>query len=307
VVITGGSRGLGLEIAREIASEGATLVLLARDEAELSKAKDELTGLGAPVFTWACDLRDRAKVAECIDHAAEACGRIDVLINNAGVIGVGPLNNMTLEDFDTAMDTHFSGPLVATLAALPYLRQGGGGRIVNIASIGGRVAVPHLIPYSASKFALIGLSDGLRSELRRENIYVTTVAPGLMRTGSPPHATFKGKHRDEYAWFAIADSLPGLSMHSREAARKIVRACKEGQATLNLGLSTKIAAAMNGVFPGLTGELAAMAIALLPNPAPEKGGQSYSGRESESKLAPSSLTQLSDAAATRNNELPAVS
>ena len=85
---------------------------------------------------------------------------------------------MTVEDFEAAMRVHFWGPLYATLAALPHLRRQETARIVNISSIGGRIAVPHLAPYSASKFALAGLSDGLRAELAREKIYVTTVLPG---------------------------------------------------------------------------------------------------------------------------------
>src|SRR5436309_7591109 len=107
---------------------------------------------------------------------------------------------MTVEDFEETMRVHFWGPLYATLAALPHLRKQDTGRIVNISSIGGRIAVPHLAPYSASKFALAGLSDGLRTELAREGIYVTTVFPGLMRTGSHVNAQFKGKRRAEFTW-----------------------------------------------------------------------------------------------------------
>src|SRR5918912_3423887 len=129
---------------------------------------------------------------------------------------------MTLEDFEQAMAVHFWGPLYATLAVLPQMRARRDGRIVNISSIGGKVSVPHLVPYSASKFALAGLSDGLRAELSKENVIVTTVCPGLMRTGSPRNATFKGKHRDEYAWFSISDALPLTSMSAERAARQII-------------------------------------------------------------------------------------
>ena len=125
-------------------------------------------------------------------------GQIDVLVNNAGIIQVGPLDTMTAEDFRRALQTHFWGPLNTILAVLPQMRMRKAGRIVNISSLGGRVSIPHLLPYSASKFALVGLSKGLHSELRKEGITVTTVCPGLMRTGSPRNAEFKGKHRAGY-------------------------------------------------------------------------------------------------------------
>lgn len=99
------------------------------------------------------------------------------------------------------------------------MRRQRGGRIVNVSSVGGKIGVPHLLPYTASKFALTGLSEGLRVELKRERILVTTVCPGLMRTGSPRNALFRGKHKREYAWFAIADSLPLLSISAESAAR----------------------------------------------------------------------------------------
>ena len=158
--------------------------------------------------------------------------QIDVLVNNAGVIQVGPIEVMTHEDFELAMQAHLWGPLNTILAVLPSMRQRREGRIVNISSIGGKVAVPHLVPYSASKFALVGLSKGLRAELMKDNVVVTTVCPGLMRTGSPRNADFKGQHRFEYAWFSISDALPLLTVSAENAARQIVQACKRGQAEL---------------------------------------------------------------------------
>ena len=161
---------------------------------------------------------------------------VDVLINNAGVIQVGPLEHMEHEDFENAMATHFWGPLHLMLELIPSMRRRGFGRIVNISSIGGRVAVPHLAPYSASKFALTGLSDAVRAELAPYGIRVTTVCPGLMRTGSPMNAQVKGQHEAEYAWFAIADSLPGFSMSAERAADQILSACAHGDPELTISL-----------------------------------------------------------------------
>lgn len=304
VVITGGSRGLGLLLARQLARERANLVLLARNPKELKNAAVELEGVGASVLPIRCDVRKQDQVEHAIRQVLEQLGRIDVLINNAGIIQVGPLEHMTHEDFEDAMAVHFYGPLYTTLAVLPHMRARGGGRIVNVSSIGGRISVPHLVPYSASKFALVGLSDGLRAELRQHNILVTTVVPGLMRTGSPPNARFKGRHRKEYAWFAVSDSLPVMSVNAERAASKIIEACRHGAARLTIGLHTKAAILLNELFPGTSAGVAALVNRMLPSPDPSGSKELYSGWESQSALAPSLLTKLSDEATARNNERP---
>src|SRR5262249_17300153 len=163
-----------------------------------------------------CDVTNQDQVQAAVDAVLARWGRIDVLINNAGTISVGPAETMTAEDYEVAMRTHFWGPLYMTLAVLPGMRQRREGRIVNISSIGGKVSVPDLVPYNASKFALVGLSEGLQAELAKDGIVVTTVCPGLMRTGSPRNALFKGQHRAEYVWFSISDSLPILSMSAEK-------------------------------------------------------------------------------------------
>jgi short-subunit dehydrogenase len=228
-------------------------------------------------------------------------GGIDVLVNNAGKIEVGPMQVMTLDDYREAMQTHFWAPLYTIMAAMPVMRRQGGGRIVNISSIGGKLSVPHLLPYSASKFALTGLSEGLRAELARENIIVTTICPGLMRTGSPRNATFKGEHRAEYAWFTISDSLPLISMQAERAARRIITACKRGEAEVVLTVQAKLAVLFHGIFPGLTSDLFRLVNRLLPA-AGGIGTARAKGYESESALAPSWLTALSERAAANNNE-----
>jgi NAD(P)-dependent dehydrogenase (short-subunit alcohol dehydrogenase family) len=303
-VITGGSRGLGLLMARELAVAGARLALLARDPAELDLARRELAAVGGHrVLALPCDVGRQDEVRWAVDAAAERFGRLDILINNAGVIQVGPLEHMTVADFEEAMRVHFWGPLYATLAALPHLRRQETARIVNISSIGGRVAVPHLVPYSASKFALAGLSDGLRTELARERIYVTTVFPGLMRTGSHVNARFKGKREEELAWFAIGDALPLASMAGRRAARRILEACRYGEPSLTLTPQAKAAAIANAVAPNLTARLQELAARLLPAPGGDGGEEARPGWQSTSRWVPSLLTRLADAAAVRNNEL----
>ncbi len=303
VVITGGSRGLGLVMARQLAAEGARLCLLARDVAELERARDELVALGAEVMIVRCDIRRRGDIRAAVDHILETWVGIDVLINNAGVIQVGPLEHMTAEDFENAMATHFWGPLHLMFEIVPSMRRRGFGRIVNIASIGGRIAVPHMAPYTASKFALVGLSDAVRTELDRYGIRVTTVVPGLMRTGSPLNADMKGQHEAEYAWFAISDALPGLSTSAENAAWQILDACRHGDPELTITVPARIATAASHLAPGVFARLLTLANKVLPGPAGTRGDRHRRGRDSHSKWAPSSVTALNDRAAVVNNQL----
>jgi NAD(P)-dependent dehydrogenase (short-subunit alcohol dehydrogenase family) len=303
VLISGGSRGLGLEMARCFAAEGARIALLARDADGLRRAQDELAGLGARVFIVSADVRDREDVNRAVLKVVTHYGRLDVLVNNAGVISVGPIEHMGLEDYEHAMAVHYWGPLYTTLAAVPHLRRVEGARVVNITSIGGKIAVPHLTPYTGSKFALVGLSDAMRAELAPHGIRVTTVCPGLMRTGSPINATFKGRHADEFTWFTIGGSLPVLSVSARRAAAAVVEACRIGAPSLVIGMQARLAIVLQSLAPGLVATGMAVAARLLPSPNPEGGEQSRLGRDTPSRWAPSVLTRLGDEAAERNNEI----
>jgi NAD(P)-dependent dehydrogenase (short-subunit alcohol dehydrogenase family) len=273
----------------------------------LQRAADDLRARQpfAEVLPAPTDVRARYQAERAIAMAVERFGGVDVLINNAGIIQVGPLDHMTIADYEDAMLTHFWGPLYMMTAALPHMRRSGAGRIVNISSIGGKISVPHLVPYSASKFALAGLSEGLRVELARHNIVVTTVFPGLMRTGSPVNAMFKGRRPQEYAWFAISDSLPLASIAPERAARQIIRACRYGEAELIITVQAKMAVLARHAAPELFADTMTLINQLLPAPAAGDGDVAQPGRENESKLAgPSSpLTARSYRAAEQNNEM----
>jgi NAD(P)-dependent dehydrogenase (short-subunit alcohol dehydrogenase family) len=300
VAITGGSRGLGLTLARQFAGEGARLAIAARTEADLEQAATELRGRGAEVVSAKCNVSEPSAAEAFIDQTCERFGRLDVLVNNAGVIQVGPREHMQRADFEEAMDVHFWGTYNMTEAALPHMERGA--RIINIASIGGLVAVPHLLPYSASKFALVGYSDGLRAELAEYGIDVTTVAPGLMRTGSHVNAFFKGQHEREYAWFSISNALPVLSMSAERAAAKIVRACRCGDPSLTLTGPAKLAARVSRLAPDLLARSMALASRLLPAPDDPEGDRRRKGRDSFSAWSPSWLTAPADRAVSTYNE-----
>ena len=303
VVISGGSRGLGLVMARQFAREGARIALLAHNSDELARAKNDLEPRGGQVLTVQCNLTDRAQIASAVETVVAHFGSIDVLINNAGVIEVGPLAHMAREDFERSLAVHFWAPYELTMRVRPQMAKQGGGRIVNISSIGGKVAVPHLAPYVAGKFALTGFSDSIRAELAVENIHVTTVAPGMMRTGSHVNARFKGNHAAEFAWFSFSNGLPLVSMSAERAAAKIIAACRRAQPSLTLTLGARLAIAGNAIAPNLTGSTMKLANRFLPSPTTADGDELRTGWQSRRRPA-NVFTRHLDQATARNNERP---
>jgi NAD(P)-dependent dehydrogenase (short-subunit alcohol dehydrogenase family) len=302
VLITGGSRGLGLVMARQLAKEGARLVLCSRDEKELENARFELAGKGADVLVMKCDVTIEQEVNDTITNVQNEFGPIDVLINNAGVIHAGPVTEMTVQDFDEAIKTHYWGPVYTTLAVLPAMKARREGRILNISSIGGKISVPHLVPYSASKFALVGLSEGLRAELAQYNITVTTATPGLMRTGSPRHAFIKGQHEKEYALFKIMDSSVLTSNSAEATAKSILDALRHGDAQVTTTFPAMLGEFIHGISPAFM----TSAFSVINKFLPGEGGigkNRVTGAQSETDLSMSWLTKRTQKAAMRNNEL----
>jgi short-subunit dehydrogenase len=305
VLVTGGSRGLGLVLARQLADAGARLAICARDPDELGRAFDDLKARGSRVVAIECDITDRDRVRELVAVTRQRLGSIDVLINNAGVIGVGPLETMRLDDFELAMKTHYWATVYSCLEVIPEMKARRDGRIINITSFGGKVAVPHMLPYVGSKFAQVGLSEGLRTELTDYGVKVTTVVPGLMRTGSHIQAEFKGRHEEEYAWFALGAGMPGLSINADRAAAQILRAAARGDAELVITLPARLAIIAHALFPNLVADLAGL-VNRLVMPAPGGVGPlRVKGRDSRGKL-PDVFTTLADRAAAANNETPAL-
>ena len=301
VLITGGSRGLGLVLARHICARGGNVALIARDAEKLARAKTDLATRRSTVMTIQCDLLDSEQIQAAVRRVIDRFGKIDILINNAGIIEVGPLEHLMREDFERAIRLHFWAPFELISQIVPEMRIWGGGRIVNISSIGGKVAVPHMASYSASKFALTGFSDAIRAELARDNIHVTTVAPGLMRTGSHVNAKFKGRHDDEFAWFAASAGAPLISMNADRAARKILAACRRGQPSLTLTFAARKIVLGNALFPNLTGYLMKFVNRLLPGTGGEQGNESRAGSEVP-RRTPGWMTRLADRATQKNNE-----
>ena len=303
VLVTGGSRGLGLVLARQLAAKGARLAICARTPEQLGQAHIELERLGAEVMSMTVDVTDQRQVQAMIIDILEHYGRLDVLINNAGIVQVGPQENMGVNEYEQAMKANFWSALYTMLAVIPYFKEQGGGRIVNVTSIGGKIAVPHLLPYTASKFALVGLSEGMNAELKKDNILVTTVVPNLMRTGSPRNVTVKGDHEAEYAWFKLADSSAFLSQSAETSAAEIIKAIEQGESEAILSATAKVATILQGFAPGWMNLLMGIANKLLLPDTAAGGDVSKKGYESESTRSIGATGGKSDQEAVKNNEL----
>lgn len=301
VLVTGATRGLGLAMARQLASAGARVAICGRDQEELDEASRQLSELTGDFLSIQCDITDKSNVQEMIARIRQEWGEVEMLINNAGIIQVGPMESMEEEDYESAMKVHFWGPFNVINEVLPGMKRRKAGRIVNVASINAKVSFPHLLPYTVSKFALAGFSEGSTAELARYNIRVTSVYPGLMRTGSPRNIDVKAQHKKEYAWFKISDSIPGLSMNAEKAAAKVIKAMQYGDKVLSIGLPAKLAIAMEGIAPGLNLSFFDLANRLLPRPG-GSGSQTHKGFESESGITDSVLTAKTKEAEEKNNE-----
>jgi len=284
VLITGSSRGLGFALAEECAMQGARVIICARQPEPLEYARRKLAARGADVLALPCDIQDRKQVQRLVEQSLAHFGNIDVLMNNAGIILVGPAPEMTVADYEACMNTMFWGTLLTTLAVLPAMRARQAGRIVNVTSIGGRVSVPHLLPYNCAKFAAVGFSEGLHAEMAREGIKVTTVVPGLMRTGSHLNALMKGKRQQEYTLFSLLATSPLTATSAARAARRIVRATNKGATECIITPQAQLLSRFHGLFPGLTTKILSLVNRTLPT-STEDREQASAGKESRSKLS----------------------
>ncbi len=301
VFVTGGARGLGLEMARLLGAEGAKLAICSRNAEQLEKARKELEALGVPVLSLTCDVKEQKEVASAIEAIQQHYGRIDVLINNAGFISVGPLENMTTHEFEEAMRTHFWGPLYAMQAVLPLMKKQGQGRIINVSSVAGIASLPHMVPYSTSKAALINLSEGYREEYIKHKIYITLAIPGLVRTGAHENAAIKGKQEQEFTWFSVLDANRLTSASAKKVAKQILEGGRYGVSRVIMPIHANLFSVLQGVAPGLTTDFLSLINSLLPKAASEDTGR-LKGYNINDEHIPNVLTKAGDNAAQKNNE-----
>ncbi len=321
-LVAGGSRGLGLVICRELLQRGHQVAICARTPGDLARAEELMRPEGT-VRAFRCDVRDADQITALVEQVRHTMGPVEVLVSVAGVIQVGPVESMTEEHYEQAIDTMLWGPIRLTRAVLPDMRERGHGRIGTVTSIGGRVAPPHLLPYAVAKFGAVGFSEGLSAELASTGVSATTIVPGLMRTGSHERACFTGDHGAEFAWFGPAASLPLLTMSVDRAARKIVDVVLAGHRLVTLTPLAAIGSRVHGLAPATTVRALGLASRLLPSePGPSSrapsqiagsartvpahtavsGQQARTGLHRGARTVVDALTVLGSRAARRTNQ-----
>lgn len=303
VVLITGSRGLGLALAREFGQRGARIALSARSADELNSACKILLSQNIECATFPADISDPLQVVPLVDRVRDHYGRIDVLVNNAGEIRVAPFENFERADYEDAMNLMFWAAVNLTFAVLPGMKAQGGGHIVNITSIGGRISIPHLLPYSCAKFAFVGFSTGIGTELRAHGIRVLTAVPGLMRTGSYVKARFKGDANREFVWFGLLGNMPGFSVAAEYAARSVRYALEKRRRICTISLPARILNASAALAPETTHlGLELTNRFLLPGPNTSKDLCEGSALPANSNKIYRAFTMLGRRAASNFNE-----
>jgi NADP-dependent 3-hydroxy acid dehydrogenase YdfG len=189
VVITGASSGLGEATARLLSAQGATVVLGARRVDRLQSLAHELTGSGGKALAVTTDVTQRDQVKRLVDAAVQTYGRIDVMINNAGLMPQSPLERLKIDEWNRMIAVNIKGVLYGIAAALPYMQQQQAGHIINVSSVAGHKVGPGFAVYAATKHAVRALSKGLRQEVKPYNIRTTVISPGAVDTELPNSVT----------------------------------------------------------------------------------------------------------------------
>src|SRR5208283_1523477 len=185
VVITGASSGLGEATARLLSAEGASVVLGARRVDRIQSLANELNNKGGKALALATDVTDHDQVKKLVDSAMQKFGRIDVMINNAGIMPHSPLERLKIDDWNRTIDVNIKGVLYGIAAALPHMKQQKAGHIINVSSVAGHKVAPAGAVYAATKHAVRALSEGLRQEVKPYNIRTTVISPGAVATELP--------------------------------------------------------------------------------------------------------------------------
>ena len=189
VVVTGASSGLGEATARLFSAQGATVVLGARRADRLQSLAKELTASGGKAIAVTTDVTRREQVKALVDAAVQTCGRIDVMLNNAGLMPQAPLERLKIDEWDRMIDVNIKGVLYGIAAALPYMKERRAGHFINVSSVAGHKVGPGFAVYAATKHAVRALSEGLRQEVKPYNIRTTVISPGAVATELPNSVT----------------------------------------------------------------------------------------------------------------------
>ncbi len=254
VLITGASQGTGKATALKFASEGWDVTLAARQEERLQTVADQITAMGRQAIALPTDVSNPDQVTALVEKSLVTFGKIDALINNAGICLTGPMVNTSLEDWHRIFDTNFWGYIHTIQAALPSMLAAGKGSIVNVGSIGGKMPMPNMTAYCASKYALTGMTETLRLELTSKGIHVGIVHPGVIDSDFLERAMFRGESDKEVdgRQQQMTQALQsGLASQPEEVAEAIWKAVQKEQTEVVVGVSA-IATNLNRLFPQIT-------------------------------------------------------
>jgi len=239
VVITGASSGIGEASAEQFAKKGANLVLVARRKEKLEQVEKKLAKYSIKTLIQVCDVSDKEQVKQMSEKVIETFSKIDILVNNAGFVIYGKIKELSIEDIESQMKTNYFGTIYCTKLFLPYLLKQNSGHIVNVASVGGSFSVPGITSYCATKFAMLGFSEGLHHELHGTNVGITAVSPIMVRTRLFDHSSFK----------KFTKHATGISLSSETVANAIIKAANSSRSEIVVPSVVRIAIWFKQTFP----------------------------------------------------------
>jgi len=241
VVITGASSGIGEAVAEKFAKKGANIVLVARRKEKLEKVEKNLSQYSVRTLICVCDVSDKEQVKQMSQKVIDTFSKIDILVNNAGFVIYGKIEELSIEDIESQMETNYFGTIYCTKSFLPHFLKQNSGHIVNVASVGGSFGVPGIASYCATKFAMLGFSEGLHHELHDTNVGVTVVSPIMVRTSLFDHPSFKN-----FTKFAT-----GISLSADTVANAIIKASDSSRLEIVVPSFVRIGIWFKQTFPFL--------------------------------------------------------
>ena len=239
VVITGASSGIGEASAIEFAKKNANVVLVARRKEKLLQVQKKISKYTDSTLICQCDISNKLQVKEMSDAVLDTFGRIDVLVNNAGFVIYGKVNELSTEEIIAQMETNYFGMVFCTKAFLPQMLEQHSGHIVNVASVGASFSVPGVASYCATKFAMLGFSEGLRHELAGTGVGLTVVSPIMVRTPLFDHPSF-----ENFSKFST-----GISLSSETVAKTIIKASNSSRLELVVPSAARAGIWFKQTFP----------------------------------------------------------
>jgi len=269
ILISGGSTGLGFALAKRLLSYGANVSICGRDETKLSDLKNRLVLYSNQLHIFQCDVASRDKVKNWIDAAVARFGRIDMLVNNAGILTVGPVESQGESLYRENLDIMLWGHLNTCHEVLGHLKIGKG-QIVNIISVGGKISIPHMSSYSVAKSAAAAFSEGLGIELAKYGISVTTIFPWLLRTGSYVNGFFPKGDVKEFQAFSLGSALPMLALNVDAAVSEILIAVRKKKVEAYIGVMARVVTLARELLPGLSRRVLVEASRYLLSPPSTK-------------------------------------